>query len=112
MIAERLKRIRPSGVRRIFDMASRMKDPIDLSLGEPDFDVPEDIKRAGIHWIEQGFNKYTLTQGIPELRQRGSGRPSHLGRSSSSSTALPIPAGPYILTRNWKWWLALPGSGG
>jgi aspartate/methionine/tyrosine aminotransferase len=70
MIAERLKRIRPSGVRRIFDMASRMNDPIDLSLGEPDFDIPDEIKQEGIRWIEEGFNKYTLTQGIPELRQR------------------------------------------
>ncbi len=70
MIAERLKGIRPSGVRRIFDMASQMKDPIDLSLGEPDFDIPDEIKREGIRWIERGFNKYTLTQGIPELRQR------------------------------------------
>ena len=70
MIAERLKRIRPSGVRRIFDMASRMKDPIDLSLGEPDFDIPDEIKHEGIRWIEGGFNKYTLTQGIPELRQQ------------------------------------------
>jgi aspartate/methionine/tyrosine aminotransferase len=69
MIAERVKKMRPSGVRRIFDMASLMKDPVDLSLGEPDFDVPESIKREGIHWIERGFNKYTLTQGIPELRQ-------------------------------------------
>jgi aspartate/methionine/tyrosine aminotransferase len=70
MIAERLKRIRPSGVRRIFDMASRMHDPIDLSLGEPDFDIPDAIKREGIRWIEGGFNKYTVTQGIPELRKR------------------------------------------
>jgi aspartate/methionine/tyrosine aminotransferase len=69
MIAKRLKSIKPSGVRRIFDMASRMEDPIDLSLGEPDFDIPEEIKREGIRWIERGFNKYTLTQGIPELRQ-------------------------------------------
>jgi aspartate/methionine/tyrosine aminotransferase len=70
MIAERLKRIRPSGVRRIFDMASRMHDPIDLSLGEPDFDIPEVIKQEGIRWIAGGFNKYTLTQGTPELRQK------------------------------------------
>ncbi len=70
MISERLQRIKPSGVRRIFDMASRMKDPIDLSLGEPDFAVPEDITREGIRWIERGFNKYTLTQGIPELREK------------------------------------------
>jgi aspartate/methionine/tyrosine aminotransferase len=70
MIAERLRNIKPSGVRRIFDMASQVKNPIDLSLGEPDFDIPEEIKKEGIRAIEQGFNKYTLTQGIPELRQK------------------------------------------
>ncbi len=70
MIAERLKRIKPSGVRRIFDMTRQMEDPVNLSLGEPDFDIPEEIKREGILWIERGFNKYTPTQGIPELRKK------------------------------------------
>ena len=70
MIADRVKRIAPSPIRRIFDLAATVKDPIDLSLGEPDFDVPEPIKAEGIKWIEQGFNKYTLTQGIPELREK------------------------------------------
>jgi aspartate/methionine/tyrosine aminotransferase len=70
MLAERLKIINPSGVRRIFDRASRMKNPLDLSLGEPDFDIPDEIKQEGIRWIEKGFNKYTLTQGVPELRQK------------------------------------------
>jgi len=70
MIAERLRRMKPSGVRRIFDMAQRMENPIDLSLGEPDFDIPDEVKREGIRWIERGFNKYTLTHGIPELREK------------------------------------------
>jgi aspartate aminotransferase/aminotransferase len=70
MIAERLRMMKPSGVRRIFDLAKQVPDPVDLSLGEPDFDVPEEIKREAMHWIEKGFNKYTLTQGIPELRER------------------------------------------
>lgn len=65
-----IKEDKAFGVRRIFDMASRMNDPIDLSLGEPDFDIPEEIKQEGIHWIEGGVNKYTLTTGIPELRQK------------------------------------------
>jgi len=70
MIAKRLTDIKPSGVRRIFDLARQMKDPINLSIGEPDFDIPEPLKEEGIEWIKKGFNKYTPTQGIPELRER------------------------------------------
>ena len=70
LISERLRNIKPSGVRRIFDMARQMKDPINLSIGEPDFDIPEPLKEEGIEWIKRGFNKYTPTQGIPELREK------------------------------------------
>ena len=70
LISERLRKIKPSGVRRIFDLARQMKDPINLSIGEPDFDIPEPLKEEGIEWIKKGFNKYTPTQGIPELRER------------------------------------------
>lgn len=70
MIAKRLANIRPSGVRRIFDLARTMENPINLSIGEPDFDIPEPLKREGIEWIQRGFNKYVPTQGIPELREK------------------------------------------
>lgn len=70
LISERLRNIKPSGVRRIFDLARQMKDPINLSIGEPDFDIPEPLKEEGINWIRTGFNKYTPTQGIPELREK------------------------------------------
>lgn len=70
VISDRLANIKPSGVRRIFDLARQMKDPINLSIGEPDFDIPEPIKEEGIEWIRRGFNKYTPTQGIPELREK------------------------------------------
>jgi len=70
LISDRLMNIKPSGVRRIFDLARQMKDPINLSIGEPDFDIPEPLKVEGIEWIEKGFNKYTPTQGIPELREK------------------------------------------
>jgi len=70
MIAKRLANIKPSGVRRIFDLARKMENPINLSIGEPDFDIPEPLKREGIEWIQRGFNKYTPTQGIPELREK------------------------------------------
>lgn len=70
LISDRLRNIKPSGVRRIFDLARQMKDPINLSIGEPDFDIPEPLKEEGIDWIRKGFNKYTPTQGIPELREK------------------------------------------
>jgi aspartate aminotransferase/aminotransferase len=70
MIAKRLTDIKPSGVRRIFDLARQMKDPINLSIGEPDFDIPGSLKEEGIEWIKKGFNKYTPSQGITELREK------------------------------------------
>jgi len=51
-------------------MASTMKNPINLSIGQPDFDVPEPIKKASIEAIEQGKNAYSMTQGIVPLRER------------------------------------------
>ncbi len=44
LISDRLRNIKPSGVRRIFDLARQMKNPINLSIGEPDFDIPEPLK--------------------------------------------------------------------
>jgi aspartate/methionine/tyrosine aminotransferase len=67
-IAERMKHIDASGIRRAFDMAKAMKDPINLSIGLPDFDVPSPVKESAIAAIEEGHNAYTVTQGIPELR--------------------------------------------
>src|SRR5208337_842527 len=69
-LSDRLSAIRPSGVRRIFDLARRVQNPVDLSLGEPDFDVPLPIKEEAIRSIRQGFNKYTPSGGIPELREK------------------------------------------
>jgi aspartate/methionine/tyrosine aminotransferase len=69
-LADRLQQIRPSGVRKIFDMVQKAKDPINLSIGEPDFDVPMEIKETAIEWTRRGFNKYTPSGGIPELREK------------------------------------------
>jgi aspartate/methionine/tyrosine aminotransferase len=69
-IAERMKHIDASGIRRAFDMSKSMKDPINLSIGLPDFDVPDPVKAAAIAAIEGGRNAYTVTQGIPELRTK------------------------------------------
>ncbi len=67
MVSERVQRIDASGIRKVFDLAATMKDPINLSIGQPDFDVPEPIKEAAIAAIRAGHNRYTVTQGIPEL---------------------------------------------
>jgi aspartate aminotransferase/aminotransferase len=69
-IAERMSRIDASGIRKVFDLAAKMKDPIDLSIGQPDFDVPDSVKEAAVAAIRSGPNGYTVTQGIPELREK------------------------------------------
>jgi aspartate aminotransferase/aminotransferase len=65
-----MRHIDASGIRKAFDMAKAMKDPIDLSIGLPDFDVSDPVKAAAIEAIHSGKNQYTVTQGIPELRNR------------------------------------------
>jgi len=69
-IAARAANIEASGIRKIFDLAATLKDPINLSIGQPDFDVPEPVKDAAIAAIRAGFNRYTPSGGIPELRKR------------------------------------------
>ncbi len=58
-----------SGIRKVFDLATKMKDPINLSIGQPDFEVPQGIKDEAIEAIRRGENRYTQTQGTLELRQ-------------------------------------------
>jgi aspartate aminotransferase/aminotransferase len=69
-IAERMRSIEVSGIRKVFDLAANLKDPVNLSIGQPDFPVPEAIKTAAKNAIDQDKNGYTLTQGIPELRAK------------------------------------------
>jgi aspartate/methionine/tyrosine aminotransferase len=59
-----------SGIRRVFDLAAQMTDPINLSIGQPDFDVPADVQAAAIEAISTGKNGYALTQGMPVLREK------------------------------------------
>src|SRR3954451_9626639 len=69
-VADRMRHIEASGIRKAFDMSKTMVDPINLSIGLPDFDVADPVKAAAIDAIAGGFNAYTVTQGIPELRGR------------------------------------------
>ena len=69
-IAERVKTIGASGIRRVFELGASLKDPIDLSIGQPDFAVPDKVKDAMIEAVRADRNGYTLTRGIPPLRAR------------------------------------------
>src|SRR5271155_3398349 len=69
-VSRRALGIDASGIRKVFDLAAKMKDPINFSIGLPDFDVPEVVKQAAIEAIEAGNNRYTQTQGIAPLRER------------------------------------------
>jgi aspartate/methionine/tyrosine aminotransferase len=67
LICDRARAIDASGIRRIFNLAAKLTDPINLSIGQPDFPVPEAVRAAARDAIEAGRNGYTSTQGTPEL---------------------------------------------
>lgn len=69
-ISTRALGVDASGIRKVFDLAAKMKDPINFSIGQPDFDVPAPIKQAAIEAMNAGQNRYTQTQGIAPLRER------------------------------------------
>jgi aspartate aminotransferase/aminotransferase len=70
MLADRTRAFDSSGIRKVFDLAAKMTDPINLSIGQPDFDVPAPVKDACIEAIRAGKNAYALTQGMPVLREK------------------------------------------
>lgn len=67
-IAETVKNIPPSGIRRFFDLVSGLEDVISLGVGEPDFITPWHIREMCIHSLETGQTSYTSNYGLPELR--------------------------------------------
>ncbi|MFN4245770.1 MAG: pyridoxal phosphate-dependent aminotransferase [Brevinematia bacterium] len=69
-ISRKSRNVDSSGIRKVFDLAQKIEDPINLSIGQPDFDVPAEIKKEAVKAIEMGFNKYTVTQGIDPLREK------------------------------------------
>jgi aspartate/methionine/tyrosine aminotransferase len=69
-VSQRALAVDASGIRKVFDLAAKMKDPINFSIGQPDFDVPEAAKEVAIAAIRAGFNRYTQTQGIAPLIER------------------------------------------
>ena len=69
-LADRTAKFDSSGIRKVFDLAAKMADPINLSIGQPDFAVPDAIKEAAIAAIRGDKNGYSVTQGVAELRKR------------------------------------------
>ena len=69
-ISDRSQAFDSSGIRKVFDLASKLKNPVNLSIGQPDFDVPAEVKSACIDAIEAGKNAYSPSQGIGPLRDK------------------------------------------
>ncbi len=69
-IADRTALFDSSGIRKVFDLAAKMRNPINLSIGQPDFDVPPAAREAAIDAIQSGKNGYAMTQGMPVLREK------------------------------------------
>lgn len=69
LIAKSVREIKPSGIRKFFDIASGMKDVISMSVGEPDFVTPWNVRQAAINSVERGLTHYTSNSGLPELRR-------------------------------------------
>jgi len=68
MISPTIKSIPPSGIRKFFDLVNEMKDAISLSIGEPDFVTPWNVREAGIYSLEKGHTHYSPNSGFIELR--------------------------------------------
>ena len=69
MISRRIKKMNTSGIRKVFEFAQKLSNPIDLSIGKPDFFVPKIIKEKAKKAIDNNKNEYTPTFGILELRK-------------------------------------------
>ncbi|HLY74771.1 MAG TPA: aminotransferase class I/II-fold pyridoxal phosphate-dependent enzyme [Planctomycetota bacterium] len=70
LFARRMDRLQLSGIRKIYDLAARLENPVNLSLGQPDFETPREIQDAAIDAIRSGKNGYVPTPGIPELQDK------------------------------------------
>ncbi|WP_439628528.1 pyridoxal phosphate-dependent aminotransferase [Gemmata sp.] len=70
LLADRTRAVEISGIRKIFELGKSLRDPVNLSIGQPHFDVPEPIKAAARAAIDGGHNGYVVTQGVPQLRDK------------------------------------------
>ena len=76
LVADRTSLIDASGIRKVFALAAELENPINFSIGQPDFDVPEPLKQEAIKAIEAGLNKYSQTAGDKEFKDKITARVS------------------------------------
>ncbi len=69
ILSQRVQDLKPSGIRKFFDLLQEMEDTISLGVGEPDFHTPWHIRDAGVYSLEKGFTRYTSNAGLMELRR-------------------------------------------
>lgn len=69
-LADRTRPFLNSNFKRIFELSRQLKDPVNLGMGQPHFDVPDELKEVAIQSIRDGFNGYTLPSGTPDLRAK------------------------------------------
>ena len=69
MLSSRAMELKPSGIRKFFDILEEMQDVVSLTVGQPDFDTPWHIREAGIRSLEEGRTYYTSNSGTVELRR-------------------------------------------
>ena len=103
-IADRMRHFDSSGIRKVFDLAATMTDPINLSIGQPDFDVPAAVQEAAVRAIHEGKNGYSPTQGIAPLREKLQARIARAIRPRGSARCS-SPAAPAAgwCWRCWRW---------
>ena len=82
-VNDRAKGLKPSGIRKFFDIVQEMEDAISLGVGEPDFVTPWYIRDAAVRSIKRGLTQYTGNRGLPELREKAYqyNMPVHIGKN-------------------------------
>lgn len=69
-LSDKVVEMKPSGIRKFFDLVQEMPNAISLGVGEPDFDTPWHIREEGIYSLEKGRTFYTSNAGLLELRKQ------------------------------------------
>jgi aminotransferase len=94
VLSQRVRSLKPSGIRKFFDIINTMPDVISLGVGEPDFVTPDHIRKAGVCSIEQGRTRYTSNYGTLELREEiASMLQSRYGLSYSPTSQILVTVG-------------------
>ncbi len=88
-----LQKIKPSGIRKLFDLAQNRKDIISFGIGEPDFVTPDHVREAAKHAINEGYTHYTPNAGFADLREALSWKVSNMNRIQIEPEEILVTAG-------------------